>query len=97
MSSLSGNADQMLKSIKQHWSIENNLHWRLDVTFNEDRCRTKFKNCAENMNISRKIALAILDANKVRLGGANKRLKIGWNDTNLIKIIKKFIDFINDV
>jgi len=49
------------------------------------------------MNIGRKIALAILDADKTRLGGANKRLIVGWNDTNLIKITKKFIAYINDV
>lgn len=95
LSSLAGNATKMLQSIKQHWTIENNLHWRLDVTFNEDKCRTKYKNCLENMNIVRKIALAILDADKRRLGGTNKRNRIGWSDKNIIEILNSFIESIN--
>ena len=82
----------MLQAIKQHWSIENNLHWRLDVTFNEDRCRTKFKNCPENLAIARKIALAILDADSNRIGGFNKKLKAAWNDNYLIQLIDSFIN-----
>lgn len=92
LSSLAQDAQIMLESIVKHWSIENNLHWRLDVTFLEDRCRTKFKNCPENLSIARKIALAILDADKQRLGGRNKRLKAGWNEDYLLGLIKSFID-----
>lgn len=97
VSSLEGDAHKMAKAIRQHWSIENNLHWRLDVTFNEDKCRTKFKNCPLNLNIARKIALNILDADNRRLGGVNKRKKMGWNDENLVKLIKKFIESINNI
>lgn len=104
LSSLSGNAQQILQAVKQHWSIENNLHWRLDVTYNEDKSRTKFKNCPENLAIARKIALAILDTYKTRLGGKNKRLKAAWNENYLVKsstllliksiiIDKKFLSF----
>lgn len=82
----------MLKAVKKHWSIENNLHWRLDVAFLEDKCRAKFKNCPENLAIARKVALAILDADDSRLGGRNKRLKAAWNENYLIKVIKAFID-----
>lgn len=96
VSSLGGDAHKMLQAIRRHWSIENNLHWRLDVTFNEDKCRTKFKNCPQNLNIARKIALNILDADQRRLGGANKRKKMGWNDENIIQLIKKFMDSINN-
>lgn len=92
LSSLLGDAPEMLEKIIKHWSIENNLHWRLDVTFLEDKCRTKFKNCPENLTIARKIALAILDADKTRLGGRNKRLKAAWNDNYLINLIKSFIN-----
>lgn len=96
LSSLSGNAQQILQAVKQHWSIENNLHWRLDVTFNEDKSRTKFKNCPENLAIARKIALAILDTDKTRLGGKNKRLKAAWNENYLVKLINSFVDKINN-
>lgn len=92
LSSLLEDAEIMLEKIIKHWSIENNLHWRLDVTFLEDKCRTKFKNCPENLTIARKIALAILDADKTRLGGRNKRLKAAWSDNYLIDLIKSFIN-----
>ena len=85
-------AQTMLAKTIKHWSIENNLHWRLDVTYLEDKCRTKFKNCPENLSIARKITLAILDADKQRLGGRNKRLKLGWNENNLISLIQSFIN-----
>jgi len=91
LTSLMENAEQMLNKIIKHWSIENNLHWRLDVTFLEDKCRTKHKNCPENLSIARKIALAILDADKTRLGGRNKRLKAAWNENYLINLISSFI------
>ncbi len=96
LSSLKGDAKQILQATKQHWSIENNLHWRLDVAFNEDRCRTTFKNCPENLAISRKIALAILDTDTSRLGGKNKRLKAAWNENYLVKLINSFVETINN-
>jgi len=92
LSSLMENAEQMLNKITKHWSIENNLHWRLDVTFLEDKCRTSYKNCPENLAIARKIALAILDADKTRIGGRNKRLKAAWNENYLTKLISSFIN-----
>ena len=91
VSSLKGGAKQTLQAAKQHWSIENNLHWRSDVTFNEDKSRTKFKNCPENLAIARKISLAILDAGTARLGGKNKRFKAAWSDNCLVKLIKSFV------
>lgn len=92
LSSLVEDAKEMLAKIIKHWSIENNLHWRLDVTFLEDKCRTKYKKCPENLTIARKIALAILDADKTRLGGRNKRLKAAWNENYLIGLIKSFVN-----
>ena len=46
--------------VREHWSIENHLHWQLDVSFDEDRCRTYTKNGAENRNTLRKMALQLL-------------------------------------
>jgi len=92
VSSLKSDAATMLKAVKKHWSIEINLHWRLDVTFNEDRSRCKFKNCPENLSIARKIALAILDADNQRLGGKNKKLRVALSEKYLIKLLNSFID-----
>lgn len=46
--------------IRDHWKIENNLHWVLDVFFNEDRSRSKQENLMENLSAVRKMALNIL-------------------------------------
>jgi len=45
---------------RAHWGIENSLHWCLDVTFNEDRCRSRKGNTAENFAVIRKVVLNIL-------------------------------------
>eukprot|EP01035_Chromulina_nebulosa_P002058 gene2058-2767_t len=45
---------------RAHWSIENQLHWTLDVVFNEDKACIRNDNAAENLNILRKWAMAIL-------------------------------------
>jgi predicted transposase YbfD/YdcC len=47
-------------AVRTHWGIENSLHWCLDVTFNEDGCRTRTDNIAENFSVIRKIVLNIL-------------------------------------
>jgi len=48
--------------IRRHWSIENNLHWALDVCFGEDGCRTRKDNSPKNLAVMRKIALGLLRA-----------------------------------
>jgi predicted transposase YbfD/YdcC len=50
-------AAEFLKYIRGHWSIENQLHWMLDIVFREDECRVRTGNAALNMNIPRKLAL----------------------------------------
>src|SRR5262249_49401279 len=46
--------------IRGHWTIENGVHWILDVVFGEDACRTRTGNAAENLAWLRRVALAIL-------------------------------------
>jgi len=46
--------------VRAHWGIENSLHWCLDVAFNEDRCRSRKGNTAENFAVIRKVVLNIL-------------------------------------
>jgi predicted transposase YbfD/YdcC len=50
-------ADEFLKYIRGHWSVENQLHWMLDIVFREDECRVRTGNAALNLNILRKMAL----------------------------------------
>jgi len=60
LSSVSPNARRIGNAIRLHWGIENQLHWVLDVVFDEDASRAKKGNSPVNMNILRKIALSIL-------------------------------------
>ena len=57
ISSLDEGAADMNRFIRQHWGIENQLHWSLDMAFNEDRQRKRAKNAANNFSYIRKIAL----------------------------------------
>jgi predicted transposase YbfD/YdcC len=60
ISSLEANAERLNDVARKHWGIENQLHWRLDVVFNEDKACIRNDNAAENMDILRKWALTIL-------------------------------------
>lgn len=53
-------ASKLAAFIRQHWSIENQCHWVLDVTFDEDQCRARKGNAALNLAMLRKIALSLL-------------------------------------
>ncbi len=56
LSSLPPEAQQLGKAIRQHWSIENQLHWVLDVTFGEDACRIRTGHAPENMALLKRFA-----------------------------------------
>lgn len=57
-------AEKMNRLIRQHWSIENKLHWQLDVNFGEDDARKRVGNAAKNFNLIMKTALALLKRDK---------------------------------
>lgn len=61
--------------LRNHWSIENNLHWQLDVSFDEDRSQIEDRNSAANFAVLRKLALMLLKRNPVDLSIARKRMK----------------------
>ena len=60
ISSLNVSAEQFARLIRGHWSIENQLHWSLDVSFSEDASQVRKDNAPENLDILRKIALRLL-------------------------------------
>ena len=47
------NAEQIMKCKRNHWSVENSLHWVLDMAFREDESRARADNSAENLNVIR--------------------------------------------
>jgi len=89
ISSRQNDAAAIAQSIRNHWSIENSLHWVLDVSFGEDLCRVRKANAAENFAVLRHIALDLLKNEKSFKGGIQaKRLKAAWDNNYLIKILK---------
>ena len=88
ISSLPADATQFADAVRGHWGIENQMHWVLDVAFREDNSRIRSGHAAENMAIVRRIALNLLKQDtSVKLGIANKRLKAGWDEHYLLKIL----------
>ena len=72
----------LVRAIRRHWSVENGLHWVLDVGFREDASRVRERNAARNLALLRKIALNLARADtslKASLKG--KRKCVGWDDT----------------
>ena len=65
--------------IRSHWSIENNLHWMLDVVFQEDKSRRRLKNSASNFNIISKVALALIERQPSKKSKRQRRFKSGFD------------------
>jgi len=63
ISSLTVNAKTILSYVRNHWSIENKLHWILDMNFKEDSCRSRINHGAENFALMRKCAFNIIKQN----------------------------------
>jgi|TARA_B100001964_G_C14164300_1_gene568300 predicted transposase YbfD/YdcC len=81
-------AEIILGQVRKHWSIENNLHWVLDVAFREDQARHRAKNTASNMATLRHFVLNVLKVDKGRkFGVSNSRKQAGWNMGYLVNLI----------
>ncbi len=80
--------EEFAEAARGHWSIENSLHWILDVVFREDLNRTRTDHSAENFAVLRHIALNLLKAEKsLKVGIKAKRLKCGWSHDYLLKVL----------
>ena len=88
ISSLAPDAKRLATSIRTHWSVENPLHWVLDVAFREDDCRIRTGHAPENFTLLRHLALSALNQEKTaKIGMKNKRLRAGWDDEYLLKVL----------
>jgi predicted transposase YbfD/YdcC len=75
-------------AVRGHWSIENRLHWQLDVTFGEDQSRIRKGHADANFSILRRTALSLLKNNHtLKAGIKNKRLAAGWDDNYLAQVL----------
>lgn len=76
------------EAVRSHWSIENNLHWQLDVTFREDDLRIREGHGPANMSILMRTALSLLkQETTLRRGMRTKRLVAGWDEDYLEKVL----------
>jgi len=85
--SLTPNIHAYAKAARQHWGIENNVHWLLDVSFKEDQSRARNGHAAHNLATLRRLALNAL---KRAPGTLSMRLKIkkaGWSNDYLLKVL----------
>lgn len=89
IASIEDNAELFAKSVRNHWGIENGLHWVLDMAFREDESRIRKGHAPENFAILRHIALNLIKNEKTFKGSVNtKRLKASWDIDYLKKILK---------
>jgi predicted transposase YbfD/YdcC len=80
--------EALAAAIRNHWKVENGLHWVLDVTFREDASRVRERTAARNLALLRKIALNLARADgtlKASLKG--KRKYAGWDDAFMATLI----------
>jgi predicted transposase YbfD/YdcC len=87
LSSLAPDPVPIQKAIRQHWSIENTLHWTLDMTFQEDASRIRKDHAPENLACLRKVALSWLKQENSKRSIRSKRKKIGWDHGFLQKVL----------
>ena len=81
-------AQEFAEAVRGHWSIENNLHWQLDVSFREDECRVHRDHAPANLSVIRRFALGLLKRDtSCRRGMETKRLKCAANDEYREKIL----------
>jgi predicted transposase YbfD/YdcC len=81
-------AETFLKASRGHWSVENNLHWQLDVSFHEDQRRLHKGHGAENFSRLCRIALILLKKEtSQKVGIASKRNTCGWDNDYLLKVL----------
>jgi predicted transposase YbfD/YdcC len=91
ISSVKGvDARAIAAAVRGHWSVENNLHWQLDVSFGEDQNRTRKGNGAENYSRLCRIALNLLKRDtSIKAGIKTKRLIAGWDHDYLLRLISQ--------
>ena len=88
ITSLKPDARRLNGAIRQHWGIENKLHWVLDVAFDEDLDRKRAGHAAQNFSLLNRIALNLLKQETTfKRGIKGKRLKAAWNHPYLLKLL----------
>ena len=88
LSSLPCEAASLLEAVRAHWGVENNVHWCLDVAFDEDGCRVRKDHAAQNLAVLRRLCLNLLrQETSDKRGLKARRLRAGWSHDYLLRVL----------
>lgn len=88
ISSLPLDAERFAQAARCHWSVENCLHWGLDISFREDDCRVRKGHAPENLAILRRFALSLVKRDPLRkIGVKASRKAAGWDNDYLLHLL----------
>jgi predicted transposase YbfD/YdcC len=79
--------ERALAIVRSHWTIENQLHWVLDVVFDEDGARNRKGHGPENLSTMRKLALNLLRSHPYKASVRRKVKRAGWDDAFLLSLL----------
>jgi predicted transposase YbfD/YdcC len=92
ITSLRGTAAELGKLIRRHWSVENELHWCLDVSFREDANKTAAGHAGANLGLVRRVAASLLKQDPGQGSIKAKRLKAALDEDYLVRVLQGFIE-----
>lgn len=87
VSSLRRNGKQFANAVRNHWAIENTLHWSLDMTYREDESRVRNRTFADNLSWLRRMTLSLIKQHPGKQSNIMKRRMAGWNVDFLMQIL----------
>ncbi len=79
----------MARHIRNHWQVENSLHWVLDVTFKQDDCRVRNGHAAANFATINHAAINLLRRGPGKMSLPQKRRSGTWDDDYMEALIRK--------
>jgi len=87
INSIEPDAKLFAKAVREHWSVENPLHWRLDVIMGDDASRIKKDNGAAIMTTIRHLCMNLFEREPTKMSLAKKKRKAAWSDSYRAKVI----------
>lgn len=89
LTSLRAGAEVLAGYIRNHWGIENGLHWVLDVSFREDESRARAGHAGANLGIVRRVAVSLLKRADTKGSIQTRRMKAAWDDDYMLKVLQE--------